>query len=214
MGLTDKRTVLSYGPERAERIKILFQYGFMLLGGFFIGALLPSFFSQDTQMKLADTVAQHFSLPFANCQGWLHRLSLVSYASAMDWILIGISFLFSFSVLNYLISDIVLSYIGFRFGLCISILCRLIGAECNSFVFHRSHLLSFGVFKLLIVVCLFLYSYRLTSYSYEIKQTFRNGRASIRLEHLIPLLGLTLICGILIFLIHVLYGWIIFHISK
>ena len=66
----------------------------------------------------------------------------------------------------------------------------------------------------IILICLFLYSYRLTAYSYEIKRTFKNGRASIRLEYLIPLLGSTLLCGILIFLIHALYGWIIFNISK
>ena len=214
MELTKKRTVLSCGPQRTERIKILFQYGVMLLGGFFIGTVLPSFLSQATQMNLADTIAQHFALPFSHCQGWLNRISLVSYDSAMDWTLVGISFLFSFSVLNYLISDILLTYMGFRFGICISMLCRLVGSERNGFVFRPSHLLSFLFFKLLILICLFLYSYRLTAYSYEIKQTFKNGRASIRLEYLIPLLGSTLLCGILIFLIHALYGWIIFNISK
>ena len=204
----------SCAPERIERIKILFQYSFMLFGSGLLGMLLPSCFSQGTKYVIWDTIFEHFSFPFSASSGWWSKLSLVASSCAMDWILMGISFLFAFSILNYLISDIVLTLIGLRFGIGISMLWWLIGVERNGFFVRWSHFVTFLCCKLLVILCLFLYSYLLTFYSYKIKSSFVKGRAFVRSEHLIPLLGSTILGCVVIFLIHACYGWIIFSISK
>lgn len=209
MDFTEKHSIRDNSPQRTERIKILFQYTVMLAGSVVMGMAVPSFLGDTALASIANTVTQHFDNPFSLCQTLSERIRLIAYYSLTDWILIAISFLFAFSILNYLISDVVLAYAGFRFGFSVSILYHMLRAPLQEFLIRVSHLVAFAVFKTLILICLFVYSCLLTVHSYRLKQSANHGRASIHMDLLLPLIACTLTASALIFLIHTAYGWII-----
>ena len=162
--------------ESIERIKILFQFLATLLFAFIFGALLCGACS-DTFLSSAQTViTTHFNSLFFGAIRLQDVFStIITYSLPYIFAIITIAVL-SFSVLNYLVSDIVLLICGVKVGFSITLLLN------NAFSVHSIQGVSvlsfiiFSTFRILILVLVVCFAYRASLFSRNISFKNNNGR--------------------------------------
>lgn len=172
--------------KQAEAGKILFQFALMLVASFFGGICFVREFGINFSYKIWDKALLHFSSSQAPDMPLSHIISDALSSSLIYVISLLLIFIFSFSFINYLVTDIVLAANGFCAGLCITMvyICRKqIGIP---------GFLAFGLFVIASLVTVFLFALRMAIYSLELRLDTANGR--MRLEpRLIARIALTLL---------------------
>lgn len=208
-GSTIRNRMRRHTWER-EYVKIALQYALMLLAAFVAGWLLPRFFSETLWQNVYERVFFHFSP--VNPQ----PIMQTAYRFAKPLLICVLAiFIFSFSSLTCLVSDGFLVYLGARTGCACSVLYAFLQAmnsqtdaplpmACFLFVlFHLLLLIGFFLFSL----CMAKYSYRLRVYSKEGRTLFHPATVLMLILH-------TVVCAALFFLLHVLYSYGIYLLSK
>lgn len=172
--------------KQAEACKILFQFVLMLIASFFGGIFFVREFGINFSYKIWDKALLHFSHSHASGATPTHIINDVLSSSLIYVISLLLIFIFSFSFINYLVTDILLATNGFCAGLCITLvyICRKqIGIP--SF-------LAFTLFVFASLITVFFFALRMAIYSLELKLDTANGR--MRLEpRLIARIALTLL---------------------
>ena len=134
--------------------------------------------------------------------------------SAAELICIAVTFVFTFSVLNYVTSDLILVYRGFTGGFSACLLYRILMMENTE---YQPGWLRFFIFvgvKGCILIGFFLYSWCAALYSYEMKRLNATGRAIWNTRVMGALvLGTIAFCGLILFL-NGFYCFLIFVLSK
>ena len=162
-----------------EKQKIVFQFFLVTVSAFIGGLLFTKLLSGEKIAELSLSVVEHF-----NFKVDLHiLLSATLKQSIIDIVCILLIFLFSFSYFNYLATDLILAFLGFRTGINIS-LCFF--SFIGKFLLFTS--LLFKVFLLLILA---IYSCKAAIFSLKLKRTLPNGRVTIDSKILISLTILT-----------------------
>ena len=170
---------------KTERKKALFQYCFVCAVSLLVGAFISVFFGKGALLDLGEQIKRHFLSPFPeNAPVYNFTISLLYY-SALDIACIISAFLFTFSVFNYIASDIILIYQGFSIGLSASILSRY-ASLFNSI--SDFYIVWFTIFKILELLFFIFYLNTLTKYSFELKSYSANLRVRLDLKTLLFLL--------------------------
>ena len=168
--------------ESIEQIKILFQFLVTLLFAFISGALLCGACSDAFISSSQTVITTHFNSLFFGAIR-LHDVfsTIITYSLPYIFVMIAIAVL-SFSVFNYLVSDIVLLICGVKVGFSITLLLNNIffgqsiqGVSVLSF-------LMFSMFRILILVLVVCFAYRASLFSRNI--SFRNNNGRYYLEPL------------------------------
>ena len=162
-----------------EKQKIVFQFFLVTVSSFIGGLLFTRLLSGEKIAEFSISVVEHF-----NFKVDLHiLLSATLKQSIIDIVCILLIFLFSISYFNYLATDLILAFLGFRTGINIS-LCFF--SFIGKFLLFTS--LLFKVFLLLILA---IYSCKAAIFSLKLKRTLPNGRVTIDSKILISLTILT-----------------------
>ena len=100
--------------ENLEKRKIVFQFVLMMLSSVFAGIFLTKFLSSENLTKLSEKISYHFGANIADGNLIYDIVNVYLRLCVVDIICIVIVFLSSFSVLNYLINDGILIFLGLR----------------------------------------------------------------------------------------------------
>jgi len=203
-----------YVHER-ERLKIVFQYTLMVVASFVAGWILPRFFGDALWQDIGKTLSTHFDVPFSALDGGRAIMSAVFSYVKPTLVCIGIVAVFSFSSLSCLVSDIVLVYLGMRAGCTLSILTSAL-KEDPKISYRPSSLcvFFFVLFTLLVIVIFWFYSIQAAKSSYQLRRYSKEGRAIFSKKAVGILAFHTLWCTVLLFLLHLLYAFSIYFVSK
>ena len=167
-------SVARNNSEQTERSKIIFQFVLMLIASILCGVFFVQILSDNYLDNALVNVSKHFNAPFkghTDIEGILS--SYLSYCF-FDICCIVLIYIFSFSFISYAVTDITIAFCGFRFGMGIALLWQL--------AFVRIGFFNCGVFvvlRLLMLVVLLIYSYKMAFYSLRIRISSTNGRAVI-----------------------------------
>ena len=200
---------------RREQIKIIFQYSLMLVASVIAGGLLPRFLGDRAWQSALHAVTVHFDLSFSLPIAAKEFFYTVYTFFLPTLICVGIVGIFSFSSLNCLITDGVFVYLGMRTGCTISVLCTLFRRNMlESLHFGFFKLFIFLLFKLLLLAFFMLYAVQMSKYAYRLRVYSKEGRTLFHPQTVFALLGKVILCSTVLFALHLLYGCLIYFISK
>lgn len=105
-----KRSDEKISYESIEKKKIIFQFFLVSISSFIAGMLFVNFTSDEFLLQVAQNIESKSNISDV-------FLDLVLKNSFSDIFIIFTLYVFSFSFINYLVSDIALTFLGFRTGL-------------------------------------------------------------------------------------------------
>lgn len=167
-------------PFRIEKIKIFIQYLLMTVSACVGGGAMTFFLKDQTFVSSFYRIFCHMDAPFAQCQTVPECIFLVLQYSASDFAVATSLLIFSFSVLNYLISELLLIYEGVKFGFSTVLLVRMVSsASLSKYISFFFVVLYCGISAFLLLGC-FLYALKLSYASLTVKCFYTpNGRLKI-----------------------------------
>ena len=165
-----------FHKESIERIKILFQFLVTLLFAFVSGALLCGACSDTLVVSSQIAINAHFNSMFSGAVSFQDVFStVVAYTLPYIFAIIAIAVL-SFSVFNYLVSDVVLLICGVKVGFSITLLLSSVSSSQNIKAVTFLSILMFSIFRILILVLVVCFAYRASLFSRNISLKNNNGR--------------------------------------
>ena len=213
--MTGSNTKSASSAWKREQMKIVFQYALMLIASWVLGWILPRFLGDSLWQEAERAISTHFTLPFAELKS-LKELLAVTYRFCLPVLICtAIVCIFSFSSLSCLVTDGVLVYLGARTGCTVSMLYTF--SRSTPSLSYQAPPLTFFLFllcKLLLLVFFFIYSVRMAKYAYRLRFYSQEGRTLFHPHTVWSLLAQTLLCMLVMFMIHLLYGCSIYLVSK
>lgn len=192
-----------------EKIKIIFQYSLMLIASVIAGGAFTYLLENEFLLQVSYRMSVHFEIPFANCAGITEVIQTILQYSLPELIGILTLCVFSFSAITDFIADLILVYEGFHSGFSALLLYQMKAASVGYYP-KTGHVGTFVLFKGIILVCFFLYAFRITLYSHDGRQWNETGRAVFSMRMLAMILIRTVAFSGLILLLNSLYGVLIF----
>ena len=178
-----------------EKAKIIFQFVLMIVASFIGGILFARLLSDTAIDKLSQNVISHFSLQLRERFYIGELIEAFFKVCRVDVACVIILFVFSFSFVNYIVTDIVLIFCGFRVGINVALMYSISLSNigyANSIIFF--------IFKAILIATLLFYACKMAISSLHLRRFSENGRmiADRRLLASVVLfaatvLGLTLI---------------------
>jgi len=187
---------------KIEKYKVLFQYVFICLISLLFGIFFANIIGMGSLLNFEEQIRAHFfstiseDEPFANM-----IISVINY-SLNDIICIISAFLFTFSIFNYLASDIILVYEGLNIGFSCTVLYKC----CSIFnMISDLYFVYYTLFKLVLLIFIIAFLYGLSVYSFKLKSYTSTLRVRLNLKLLLFLLLFTISgCGF-VFLLNSIY---------
>lgn len=188
--------------EEQEKAKIVFQFSLTLIAsviaGIYFTRLISDAFWADSALRLYS----YFKTPFENTA--IGFLKNCLRACISDILCISLMFIFSFSFVNYFATDLILLFIGFKYGLN----CALIMSGGSSIGIGNS--LSFLILKGSCLAVILLYSCRMSFYSLRLRGVWSAGRLRLDRKIIFSATIFTLAVSGVLLLIGALYSFLIF----
>lgn len=185
-----------------EKKKALFQYCCICLLSVLSGILIAGMLSKGALLDMGEQIKRHFLSPFSqNAPLYNFTYSVLCY-SLVDVICISVAFLFTFSVFNYIASNVILIYQGFVIGLSTSVLLRysvLFGSISYFYIIW------FIILKISILIFFVFYLCILTKYSFDLKSYSANLRARLDPRVLLLLLAFMISASGFVILLNAIY---------
>ncbi len=182
---------------RLEKIKILFQFLIMLVASVVLGVCLSRLFSDELRARAFSDIIRHFSAQAANSSASSLFFKYLSF-SLFDIISILSLVIFSFSFINYVVSDIIIVIYGTRLGIGASLALALQDIQ----VFEK---IIFFSFRSLIIILIIIFCYKMALYSLELRRFSSNGRFAADKRKTISIIAFALAFLGLILIINGLY---------
>lgn len=201
----DRSNTMRHNALEVEKTKIIFQFVLMLTASVLCGIFFTRLLSYEFLNSTLINVSRHFNAPFRGCGSFDEILSKYLEFCGCDIVCLTLLLLFSFSFINYIISDLVLIFSGFKFGMSIAVIWYFSFARIgfgNSFTFL--------ILRSIALVVILIYSYRMALYSLDIRKFSDNGRVVLNKKHLLSILLFTVNILGLIFIINGLYCLLIY----
>ena len=170
---------------KTEQRQALLQYCLVCVISFIGSMIIACFLSKGSLLDIGEQITLHFSAQFSKNAPLYNFIISVLYYSIVDIICIISVFLFTFSIFNYLASDVVLLYQGLNIGLSISILLRYSSLFNSISIFD---IIWFIGCKSVLLIFYIIYLNTLTKYSFELKSYSANLRVSLNFKTLLYLL--------------------------
>ena len=186
--------------ENLEKRKIVFQFVLMMLSSVFAGIFLTKFLSSEYLFEISKKISFHFGANIDNENLIYDIINIYFRLCAVDIICIIIVFLSSFSVLNYLINDGILIFLGMRYGINSALL-----AASGVLAESVGNSLSFWILRGIALIAIAVYCCRMAFYSLSFRSFSRNGKLIIKRKDLLSSTVFTLTMTGLILLINGLY---------
>lgn len=187
--------------KHSESAKVLFQYLFLTLASVIAGMFLAR---HSSLSFLGEQASRHFSLPFRYCSSFREVFFEFCHYFLADFICIIFLICSSFSLLNCLVSDLILTFLGLRLGISIS----------AAFSLHKSSPYgeTWGLFllRLGVTLCFIVCAYHVSRCSYAFRSNLTSGRISLSPKHTMILFGIFFFLTSAILLFHILYCGFIF----
>ena len=182
---------------KTEKAKILLQFVIMLIASLMLGIFVSKLLSEETRQGAFSMMLEHFSSRAD--QGRLSDMlsSFLRY-SAFDVISFIIIFVFSFSFINYIVSDIILVLYGAKLGLSSSLIISASGLKAFDTVL-------FFIFKPIVVILIALYCYKMALLALDIRRFSSKGRYLSNSKKTLAMLTVSLVFIGSILLINGLY---------
>lgn len=198
---------------KLERCKIIFQYSLVIVVAILCGYLFIGLVSEDVLMSVVEKVSYHFEIPFIECSEVYEIFEIIWKFVFSDIACVIVLFISSFTIVNYLISDFVLLYIGFNFGASLSILVRLFEGEISNVRYTPGafNSLLFIFTRLVYIILIFWFCLRIAGFSYNLKSFNISGRVSVSIPILLVLVITTLVLLFTIVLLKGLYCLLIYN---
>ncbi len=173
--------------NQTEKLKIVFCFSFLVAVAFFGGICLFRILGQDTKELLKNSILLHFDAILPNTDKALFLWHRTWRMNISEFVCVFLVLLFSFSFISRLVSDIVLMFVGFRFGLCASAVYNLGFSRAG---FGNS--LCFWLLKGLMLWFIYNYACKITVLSMNSRHySAENGRIMMKRSALLSMLGLT-----------------------
>ena len=162
--------------ERIETLKIKFQFLITVVCSFILGVLLFGACSDSFSLQAQKAVDTHFSNLFFGVFG-IKDIFLTITVYTLPYILaIIIITVLSFSVFNYIASDIILLTCGIKIGYSITLLFNCVYSDAASENIDLLDFLLFAIARLLLLALITCYAYRASLFSYNVSFKYKNGR--------------------------------------
>ena len=201
---------LSLTPDRCERIKILAQYAMMVIASVIGGSAFTYFLNPESYISIFYQMYAHFSLPFSACESLGEAIKLLFQYSFLKYICATIIFLFSFSVLNHIVSQCILILTAFKLGFTNVLLLRMMSYDVIRFYIAPLKCCIYIATSWILLIGCFIYSIRMANYSISVFQHTTSGRAMISSVPLIQLFCCFLRYCVFLIFTSVIYGFLIF----
>lgn len=190
---------------KTEKAKILFQFILMLIASVVCGIFFSQLLSENVLFEINKKIQLYFSSFFYNCYYAEDYLDNFLYLSSFDLISAFILFIFSFSFLNYIVSDIIIISHGFCFGMNLSIFKMISFSQIGT-----SRSLLYFVSRFILLLLLSFCAYTMALYSLRLRLFTNNGRAIINKKLFLKMFLFTLTMLGTILMINGLYCLFIF----
>ena len=201
-------------PIRIETIKFLIQYLLILIASSVAGGAFTFFLGKDAYVSFFCRIYTHFSLPFSYCRSVGDVASVLMRFATPKIIAAAVIFLFSFSVLNHLATQLVLITEGFKFGFSACILFRLCISPAIREYLSVFLCAVYFIASLLLLILLVRYSVDLARRSIAVRCYSSVGRPSFSAGVLARLFLCYLKYCVLILSTYSIYCMIIFFVNK
>ncbi len=189
------------GSKETEKLKILFQFSIMLIASVIGGICFTALLSDTATQRLS----QKALLSISEDIGTTLLIGKIWSISAIELICIAVLFVFSFSLVNYTVSDIALVFLGFKWGMSAAVV-KLTGFES----FGMGNSLSFWILRGAILFVIFFFACKMAFFSLDIRTSSLNGRGQINSKKLVSLILFALSVAIAIWLLNGIYCFVIY----
>ncbi len=194
---------------KIEQMKILFQFIIMAVCSSVIGALILGWINGDLISNMTVMVSTHFEEIFKGCENLFDHLSTVLIYALPELICILVIFCASFATFNYIATDIVIFFCGFKIGMSVLFLASFLPSYATAYHVGYKMFFAFVLLKLSVLIFLVKYSYTAAKYSYSLKKITFYGRPNIKMKVLFPFLISTLTYIGSVIIINGIYCWLI-----
>ena len=168
--------------------------------------------SQSVLFEIEKNLIYHFEIPFVECKSLFESFQVFIKLTFKDIVCFAILFFSTFTIFNYIVSDLIIFYVGFDFGFSVCLLFKFfLNSEANiSYSPNGIELFIFIITRLIFVASILYFSIKLSVGTFKMKSIKSNGRFTISFPILVYALFLT-ISGICIsVLLKLFYCFIIY----
>ena len=192
-------------PERLERLKISFLFSSVMLISVLLGMLVASHISDALYSNSIFRLSTHFETVFLKSANLTEHAKIIARYAAADVISLLVIFAASFSMLNYLITDIILFYNGVKLGVTAAFLINFTKNQDFAYTVGNEQAFVFIVIELLLAALLLYYSHQAATASIRFRKTSSNGRPIIKSGDFFSFLLKTAACVGAVFILNSLY---------
>ena len=197
-------------PQKLEKMKISFLFSFVLLISALLGMLVVNYISTEIYANSLFRLSNHFETVFLRCSDFVGYAKIIAQYSLYDIIALLIIFASSFSMLNYLLTDIVLFYSGIKFGISVAFLINFSKLSDLSYSIGNTRLALFVFAELAIIAIVLYYSCYSAMSSLNFRRTDTSGRPNIKTSDLISFAVKTAACVGATLILNTLYCFLLY----
>lgn len=200
------------GVPRLEKIKIIFQYLLVFISSFFCGCFFTQLISQSVLFEIEKDLIYHFEIPFVECKSFFELFQVFIKLTIKDIVCFAILFFSVFTVFNYIISDLIIFYVGFDFGFSVCLLLKLF-LNSGAYIIHSPNGIEIFIFiatRLIFIASILYFSIKLSLGAFKMKALKPNGRFTISLPAFAYTSFLTVLGICISVLLKLLYCFIIY----
>ena len=191
--------------QKLEKIKIFFLFSSALLLSATVGILVARDISTELYAGSLFRISTHFETAFLKCSKFVDCAKIVALYSLSDVVSLLRIFAAAFSILNYLITDMVLLYNGMKLGVTVAFLVNFNDKNDSPYHVGNIRLFVFILFELMILSLFLYYAYLAATSTDTLRRTESNGRPNIKTKDFFQFATKTAACVGAVFIINSLY---------
>ena len=197
-------------PKTLEKMKISFLFSSVLIVSTLLGIFIANYTSASTYPNSVFLLSNHFETAFLRCTDFLGCVKTIALYSLSDIRLLLIIFAVSFSILNYLLTDIVLFLAGVKFGISVAFLLTFSRISNLPYSIGSIRIFIFIASELLILALLLYYSYSAAISALSFRGTNVSGRPNIKVRDFMFFSVKTAACVGAILILNAIYCFLLY----
>ena len=192
-------------PKTLEKMKISFLFSSVLIVSALLGILIANYTSASIYPNSVFLLSNHFETAFLRCTDFFGCVKTIALYSLSDIILLLIIFAVSFSMLNYLLTNIVLFLGGMKFGISVAFLLSFTRMSNLPYSIGNIRIFVFIASELLILALLLYYAYSAAISALGFRGTNVSGRPDVKTRDFLIFFVKTAACVGAIVILNAIY---------
>lgn len=197
-------------PKTLEKMKISFLFSSVLIVSTLLGIFIANYASASIYPNSVFLLSNHFETAFLRCTDFLGCVKIIALYSLSDIVLLLIIFAVSFSMLNYLLTDIVLFLAGVKFGISVAFLLSFARMSNLPYSVGNIRIFLFIASELLILALLLYYSYSAAISALSFRETNASGRPDVKARDFLLFSLKTAACVGAILILNAIYCFLLY----